>query len=123
LPDTDATEDSARPRACPSPRCLPGRGRFTALGLEFALLQFRQPPLHWSGPILFDEAARNYFRGSTPQIRAGATTASWTLLGTEMAYPLAVDIPYAWSRYGKRVASDLLWQDATAMSISAAADG
>src|SRR5208282_3495159 len=39
-----------------------------------------------------------------------------------IAYPVVVDVPYACRRYGSRVAWDLFWQDATALSLATFVD-
>jgi len=85
------------------------------------LLQPRQPPLVWTRPILFDDDVRNWLRASSPAARANAGLASWVLFGAVVAYPV-LDVPYAWARYGRKVAWDLFWQDATALSLATAFD-
>jgi membrane-associated phospholipid phosphatase len=92
------------------------------LGAEAVWLEPEQPPLHWTGPILFDRDIRDLLRGSTAQVRYDAGVASWVMLGVDVAYPVVVDVPYAWSRYGKQVAWDLFWQDAVALSLVSATD-
>ena len=92
------------------------------LGAESIWLQPEQPSLHWSAPILFDRDVRDVLRGSTAQVRDDATIVSWVLLGANLAYPVAVDVPYAWSRYGRQIAWDLFWQDAVALSLVSATD-
>jgi membrane-associated phospholipid phosphatase len=92
------------------------------LGAESIWLQPQQPSLHWTGPILFDQGVRDVLRGSTAQVRDDATIVSWALLGANIAYPVVVDVPYAWSRYGKQLAWDLFWQDAVALSLASATD-
>jgi membrane-associated phospholipid phosphatase len=91
------------------------------LGAETIWLQPQQPSLHWSGPILFDKDVRGVLHGSAP-VRDGATTVSWALLGANIAYPVVVDVPYAWSRYGTQLAWDLFWQDTVALSLVSATD-
>lgn len=93
-----------------------------ALGAEAIWLEPQQPTLHWTAPFLFDQDVRDVLRGSTAQVRYDATVASWTLLGVSIAYPVAVDVPYAWSRYGRQLAWDLFWQDAVALSLVSATD-
>jgi membrane-associated phospholipid phosphatase len=100
---------------------LAGVGAFT-LGAEAILLQGRSEPPRWIGPILFDTQLRSIFRMSTVAERANAADVSWVLWFALVGYPLVVDIPHAWVRYGKQVAWDLFWQDATALSLSAAFD-
>jgi membrane-associated phospholipid phosphatase len=92
------------------------------LGAEAIWLQPKQPALHWTSPILFDTAVRDLLRGSTTQVRDDAAAASWVMLGVNIAYPVVVDVPYAWSRYGGQVAWDLFWQDAVALSLVSATD-
>ncbi len=89
---------------------------------ETILLQNHEPEARWFGPILFDQAAHDATRGRWPQLRGDAATASWVLWFALMGYPLAVDVPYAWSRYGSQVAWDLFWQDATVLTLSGAFD-
>jgi membrane-associated phospholipid phosphatase len=95
----------------------------TSLAVELTVLQSKQPPLRWTGPTLFDQATRDLLRGSTAETRDAATVASWTLLAIDISYPVVVDVPYAWARYGPRVAGDLFWQDSTVLSLAAAAGG
>jgi len=92
------------------------------LGLETLLLQNRSETPRWIGPILFDTAVRNALRGSTESARNNAVLPSWVLWFALVGYPLVVDVPHAWVRYGKDVAWDLFWQDATALSLSGAVD-
>lgn len=94
----------------------------TTLLTETALWQGTQTPAHWYSPILFDEAIRNLTGGTTARTRSDAATASWVLWFAEMGYPLLVDVPFAWLRYGKAAAWDLFWQDAVTLSVSAAVD-
>ena len=95
---------------------------FGVLGAEAIWLQPEQPSLHWTAPILFDQDVRDVLRGSTAEVRDDATVVSWVLLGVNTAYPVAVDVPYAWSRYGRQLAWDLFWQDAVALSLVSATD-
>jgi membrane-associated phospholipid phosphatase len=76
----------------------------------------------WIGPILFDTTVRHFFRGIPQGVRNETETASWVLWFALVGYPLAVDVPHAWVRYGRDVAWDLFWQDATALSLSGAVD-
>ncbi len=99
-----------------------GGAGLVALGAEAVWLEPQQPPLHWSAPILFDEDVRDVLRGSTAQVRYDATVASWAMLGMNIAYPVVVDVPYAWSRYGRQLAWDLFWQDEVALSLVSATD-
>jgi membrane-associated phospholipid phosphatase len=97
-------------------------GGLAVLGLETILLQGRSEPARWNGPILFDTQARSLFRLSSESARAEAADVSWGFWFALVGYPLVVDVPHAWARYGKDVAWDLFWQDATALSLSAVAD-
>jgi membrane-associated phospholipid phosphatase len=94
----------------------------TALVTETLVLQNRSQPPRWVGPILFDDAARDAVRDQTLEGKQEAADISWGLWFALVGQPLAVDVPYAWARYGRRVAWDLFWQDATALSLSAAVD-
>jgi membrane-associated phospholipid phosphatase len=113
--------DPAWSHAGPWDYALTGIG-LTTLITETALLQDRAPDPRWFEPILFDSAVRNATRGTTTQIRDDAATVSWGLWFVEMGYPFAVDVPYAWARYGRGVAWDLFWQSATTLSLSGAFD-
>jgi membrane-associated phospholipid phosphatase len=95
---------------------------FSALGVEVIFLQPRRPPLHWNETILFDEAVRSALNGSTPAVRTDAENASWALFGIELGYPVVVDLPYVWLRYGRQVAWDLFWEDAMVLSLTGAVD-
>ncbi len=97
-------------------------GGLAALGVETLVLQSRSEPPRWIGPILFDEALNEFFRANAPNVRSDAATASWVLWFGLVGYPLVVDVPLAWARYGRQVAWDLFWQDATALSLSGAVD-
>lgn len=94
----------------------------TAFAVEGLALQWHQAPLRWTDPILFDQDARSALRAGDPNVRHGVDTASWVLLTTQIAYPLVVDVPYAWARYGRRLASDLFWQDAATLFLAGAVD-
>lgn len=100
---------------------LTGIGLAT-LGIETITLQDRSEPPRWVGPILFDTALNNLFRASAQNVRSDAATASWVLWFGLIGYPFAIDVPLAWARYGRQVAWDLFWQDATALSLSGAVD-
>jgi membrane-associated phospholipid phosphatase len=99
-----------------------GAGGLVALGVETLLLQSRFEPPRWEGPILFDKPVEVLFRGQTQEVRDGAADASWVLWSVELGYPLLVDVPYTWVRFGRAVAWDLLWQDAVALSLSSVVD-
>jgi membrane-associated phospholipid phosphatase len=113
--------DPSWTHAGPWDYALTGVG-LTTLLVETAIWQERETPAHWFGPLLFDSAVRDLARGTTTQVRSDAATTSWVLWFAEMGYPLVVDVPLAWARYGKAVAWDLFWQDAVTLSISAAVD-
>ena len=99
-----------------------GAGGLATLGVETALLQERFEKPRWEGAILLDKPTEVLFRGRTAQVRDDAADISWVFWGILVGYPLVIDVPYAWSRFGRDVAWDLLWQDATALSLSAVAD-
>jgi membrane-associated phospholipid phosphatase len=90
--------------------------------VETVLLQERHEQPRWQGAILLDKPFQVLFRGRTAQVRDDAATASWGLWYTELGYPILVDVPYAWAKFGRQVAWDLLWQDTVALSLSAVAD-
>ena len=94
----------------------------TTFAAEGFALQWHQSPLRWTDPILFDQDARSALRAGDPNVRHGVDSASWVLLTTQIAYPLVVDVPYAWARYGRRLASDLFWQDAATLFLAGAVD-
>jgi membrane-associated phospholipid phosphatase len=74
------------------------------------------------GPIAFDSPVRDLFRLTSGGDQQTAETASWVLWFPLVGYPIVVDVPYAWSRYGPDVAWDLFWQSAAALSLSGAVD-
>jgi membrane-associated phospholipid phosphatase len=80
----------------------------------------RQP--HWTQPILFDNDVRSALRVSDAGTRTTLENAAWGLWFTQMGFPLFVDVPYAWARYGSSVARDLFWQDAVTLTIAGAVD-
>jgi membrane-associated phospholipid phosphatase len=94
----------------------------TTLGVETVFLQNHTPTARWISPILFDDSVWQATHGTTNSVRDGAAAASWGFWFAEMGYPLVIDVPYAWARYGKGVAWDLFWQSATALSLSGAFD-
>ncbi len=94
----------------------------TAFAVEGITLQGHQAPLRWTGPILFDEDVRDALRASSNDVRQNVDLASWVLITTQIAYPVVVDVPYAYSRYGRRVANDLFWQDAVTLFLAGALD-
>jgi membrane-associated phospholipid phosphatase len=99
-----------------------GAAGLATVGLETLFLQTRPETPRWEGPILLDKPFEVLFRGRTALVRDDAANASWVLWGIEVGYPLVVDVPYAWSRFGRAVAWDLLWQDTVALSLSAVTD-
>jgi membrane-associated phospholipid phosphatase len=90
--------------------------------VEAAVLQNRSQPPRWIGPILFDGAIEEAFRARTQTAHGAMEGASWVIWFALVGYPLAVDVPHAWISYGRDVAWDLLWQDATALSLAGAVD-
>jgi membrane-associated phospholipid phosphatase len=128
--DAKADEPAARPAIRWEPGwthadawdySLTGIGLAT-LGIETIALQGRSEPPRWVGPILFDAKLNEIFRAGAQSVRSDAATASWVLWFALVGYPLVVDVPAAWARYGRQVAWDLFWQDATALSLSSAVD-
>lgn len=113
--------DPAWSHAGPWDYALAGAG-LTMLVVETGIWWNKTVPPRWNGPILFDTQARDLFRLPTTGARNNASAVSWVLWFGLFGEALAVDVPYAWARYGKPVAWDLFWQDATALSLSAAAD-
>ena len=94
----------------------------TALALEAIFMQNSQPSLRWTDPILFDREARDLLRIDNSTSHDVAQTLSWVLWGAQIALPVAVDVPYAWARYGFGLARDLFWQDAVTLFVTAALD-
>jgi hypothetical protein len=92
---------------------------FAVEGLGF---NWVQAPLRWTDPILFDADVRSALRATDQSARTAVDIASWTLLGAQLAYPVVVDVPYAWLRYGPRLAGDLFWQDAATLFVAGALD-
>jgi membrane-associated phospholipid phosphatase len=81
------------------------------------------PHAHWTQPILFDADVRSALRVSDAGTRKALENAAWGLWSAQLAFPLVVDVPYAWARYGFPVARDLFWQDAVTLTIAGAIDG
>jgi len=94
-----------------------------ALVVELGIFQPIRPPLHWSRPILFDTDVRNALRASGDRTRNDLEDVAWVLWGAQLAYPVLVDVPYAWRRYDYEVARDLFWQDAMTLTLAGAVDG
>jgi hypothetical protein len=113
--------DPAWTHAGPLDYVLGASGLIT-LGVETFLLQSRFEAPRWEGPILLDKPVQVLLRGPTRVVRDDAASASWVLWSLELGYPLLVDVPYAWMRFGRDVAWDLLWQDAVALSLSSVVD-
>ncbi|MGH7296955.1 MAG: phosphatase PAP2 family protein [Polyangiaceae bacterium] len=86
------------------------------------VLQPRRPPVRWNGPILFDADVRRALRSPGAEARGAAEAVAWGLWGLQLAYPVFVDVPLAWTRYGHRFAEDLFWQDAVTLTLAGAAD-
>ncbi|HVY45696.1 MAG TPA: phosphatase PAP2 family protein [Minicystis sp.] len=93
-----------------------------ATAVEVATLQWRQAPLRWEDPILFDTAMRSALRLSSPTARDVVSDVSWGLLGAQVAYPFVVDLPYAWSKKGPDLAWELFWEDAETMLVASSID-
>ncbi len=98
----------------------------TAFATTLVVVDFATPhPIrepHWTQPILFDADARSALRVSDAGTRKSLENAAWGLWFAQMGYPLLVDVPYAWARYGFPVARDLFWQDAVTLTIAGALD-
>jgi membrane-associated phospholipid phosphatase len=94
-----------------------------ALIVEFGVFQAKRPPLRWTDPILFDTDVRSALRVSSDRTRNDLEYVSWGLWGAQLAWPLFVDIPYAWRRYDAQLARDLFWQDAVTLTLAGAFDG
>jgi membrane-associated phospholipid phosphatase len=93
------------------------------LVVELGVLQPIRPPLRWTGPILFDTDVRNALRASDEHTRHNIEFVGWALWGAQLAWPVLVDVPYAWSRYSYAMARDLFWQDAMTLTLAGAVDG
>lgn len=94
-----------------------------ALIVELGVLQPIRPPLRWSSPILFDTDVRNALRVSDDHSRHNIEYVGWALWGLQLAWPVLVDVPYAWNRYNYAMARDLFWQDAVTLTLAGAVDG
>ncbi len=94
----------------------------TGLVVGFAIFQPIRPPLRWDSPILFDADARSAMRLSDAGARSTLETTAWVIWGAQVAYPVVVDVPYAWARYGSAVARDLFWQDMVTLTIAGSID-
>ncbi len=94
----------------------------TGLVVGFAVFQPIRPPLRWDSPILFDADARKTLRVADFETREALETSAWVLWGAQVAYPVVVDVPYAWARYGFSVARDLFWQDLVTFTIAGSID-
>ncbi len=93
----------------------------TLLVEAFALQPIR-PPLRWSGPILFDADVRDALRASSASTRNSLEDLTWGLWGVQVAYPVLVDVPFAWAHGDHALARDLFWQDAVTLTFAAAVD-
>jgi len=121
-PQTPLHWDPAWSHAGPADYVMGGAGLVT-LGVETILLQSRIEPPRWEGSQLpLDKPVQELFRGRSAAVRNEAADASWVFWWAELGYPVLVDVPYAWARYGRQVAWDLLWQDAVSLSLSAVVD-
>jgi membrane-associated phospholipid phosphatase len=87
-----------------------------------AFLQPVRPPVRWNSPILFDDAVRKAWMSSNQNTRNTAEDVAWGLWGLQLAYPVLVDVPFAWTRYSHRLAEDLFWQDAVTLTLAGAVD-
>jgi hypothetical protein len=95
----------------------------TALVLEAALLQPNRPTVRWIDPILFDVDVRRGLRLEDGSREHDAIDkVSWGLWLGQLAYPLFVDVPYAWARHGPKLAWDLFWQDTVVYTLAGAVD-
>ena len=93
----------------------------TIVAVDFAVPQtVRQP--RWTEPILFDADARSALRVNDASTRTSLENAAWGLWFAQLGYPVLVDVPYAWARYGSAVARDLFWQDAVTLTVAGALD-
>ena len=99
-----------------------GSAAATAFAVEGLALQWHQSPLRWTDPILFDEDVRQALRAPDAGTRQAVDMASWGLIITQIAYPVVVDVPYAFARYGKQLAWDLVWEDAATLFLAGALD-
>lgn len=86
------------------------------------VLQPMRPPVRWNSPILFDDAVRKALMSSNPNTQNAAEGVAWGLWGLQLAYPVFVDVPVAWTRYSRRLAEDLFWQDAATLTLAGAVD-
>jgi len=95
----------------------------TASVIELTVLQPIRPTLRWKDPILFDTDVRNALMTSNLSTRASLEDTAWVLWGLQLAYPVLVDVPFAWARHGRQLAWDLFWQDAVTLTLAGAVDG
>jgi len=102
---------------------------YTLAGLSLGVFAFEglvlqpvRPTMRWMDPILFDSDVRAALRVTDPQAQQTLQNVGWVLWGAQIAIPLFVDIPYAWTRYGFGLARDLFWQDAATLLLAAAVD-
>lgn len=93
----------------------------TLVAVDFAAPQTIREP-HWTQPILFDADARSALRVSDAGTRTTLENTAWGLWFAQMGFPVLVDVPYAWARYGPAVARDLFWQDAVTLTVAGALD-
>jgi len=93
-----------------------------AVVVEGVVLQPIRPPLRWTAPILFDADVRGALRASSASTRNTLEDVSWALWGMQIAYPVLVDVPFAWARGDHQLAVDLFWQDAATLTFAAAVD-
>jgi membrane-associated phospholipid phosphatase len=94
----------------------------TTLVTETVLFQNAQQPVRFYGPLLFDDAARDFFRGGNVETQQTAANVSWAFWGLDVVGPFAIDLPYALIRFDAGVAWDLAWQDATTLLLASSVD-
>ncbi len=94
----------------------------TAVSVEIGGFQSVRPPLRWRDPILFDVDVRRALRSPDGRTRSSLEYVADALWGVQLAYPVVVDVPYAWSRYGRQLAWDLFWQAAVTEILTGAVD-
>jgi membrane-associated phospholipid phosphatase len=71
---------------------------------------------------LFDVAVRDVLRAPSATTRNALEGVAWSLWGLQLAYPVLVDVSFAWNRYGYDLARDLFWQDAVTLTLAGAVD-
>jgi membrane-associated phospholipid phosphatase len=91
-----------------------------AAALGTALLAPPEPEANWSGPILFDAAARDELRARSRSGRATSAIASHVLLAASIVHPVVVDnLLVTWvARHAPDVAWQMLWVNAQAYTLT-----